>query len=281
MSVTHGADVEALRASARELADAAQALLSANVRLTYRVHDVRWNGPDAARFRAAWESEYSPQLSQVSAALHRAATEVLEQAADQERASSATGATSSATDDLQARLNTQRDVLVLLADAARVTRALVAHPEAWRSFEVFNRAWNLAEDFASPLEKAGGAVLGVLGTVVGAHELVKAAGAGDVAGVVENGVPLAVTGLVSRGIVATGTGAAVTGAWVGGTMIGHGINAAMEGTTYGERVQENFDTVFAATGPFGPVAGTVLTPVVLLKSGLDMLVDDDGAPPIP
>lgn len=280
MSVTHGADVEALRASARQLADAAHELLSANIRLTHRVYDVRWNGPDAAGFRAAWESEYSPQLSQVSAALNRAAAEVLEQAADQERASSATGATSSATDDLQARLNTQRDLLVLAANTAQVARAMAAHPDAWRSLETFNRAWNLAEDFASPLERHGGALLGVLGTAVGAHGLVRGAAEGDAAAVVQNGVPLAVTALVSRGIVATGTGAAVTSAWGIGSLIGTGVNKAMEGTTYGARVEENFAEIFDATGVAGPVVGTILTPVVLLKSGLDML-DDDAAPPIP
>src|SRR5690625_2352494 len=110
MSVTHGADVEALRASARELADAAHGLLTISIRLTARVWDVRWNGPDAARFRVAWEEEYAPQLGQVCRALNEAASHITEQAADQERASSATGAASSATDDLRARLRFQPDV---------------------------------------------------------------------------------------------------------------------------------------------------------------------------
>lgn len=281
MSVTHGADVEALRASAREMADVAHELLTTNIRLTGLVHHVDWNGPDAARFRVAWETEHAPAVSRVSAALNRAASEVLEQAADQERASSATGATSSATDGLQARLNTQRDLLGLLVNTAQVARAMAAHPEAWRSLETFNRAWNLAEDFAAPLERHGGALLGVLGTAVGAHGVVKGAAEGDGAAVVQNGVPLAVTALVSRGVVATGTGAAVTGAWGIGTLIGTGVNTAMEGTTYGARVEENFAEIFDATGIAGPVVGTILTPAVLLKSGLDMLIDRDDAPPIP
>jgi len=276
MSVTHGADVEALRAGARELADVAQTVLAVNVRLTHRVHDVGWNGPAAARFRAAWEAEHSPVLSALAGVLNRAAADVLGQAADQERASSPTGRPSPATDALQARLNTQRDVLGLLADGAQVVRAMAAHPDAVAGFATFNRAWELAEDFAGPLETAGGRLLGVLGTVVGAHELVKGAAEGDATAVVQNAVPLGITALVSRGVVAGGPGAAVSVAWTGGSMLGNEINAAMEGTRYGDRVTENFDAVFDAVGP----AGMLLTPFVLAASGLDLLADEDG-PPIP
>lgn len=281
MSVTHGADVEALRASARHLADAAHELLSANIRLTHRVYDVRWNGPDAAGFRAAWESEYSPQLSQVSAALNRAAAEVLEQAADQERASSATGATSSATEDLGARLKFQYDVLSLLPDASNLGEVLRVSREAATNLGRLDEVWALQEAARSPFIRGAGEVLGGLGLALDAYGLYEGVRTGDHAAVFQSGVPIGVAGLGAAGLIGSGTAAGITVPFGVGTLIGTGINDAMEGTTYGERVQENFDVVFRASGPAGPVIGTILTPVVLLKSGLDMLTGDDAAPPIP
>ncbi|WP_413452606.1 hypothetical protein AA0Y32_09900 [Georgenia phoenicis] len=281
MSVTHGADVEALRASSRELADTAQALLVTNVRVTGLIYNVEWNGPDAARFRSAWESEYSPRLSEVSAALNRAAADVLEQAADQERASSASGAMSSATDDLRARLRFQSDVLGLLPDAAKLGEVLRVSREAAASLARLDEVWELQELGRTTFAQGAGRLLGGLGVALSAADLYEGVQDGDHAKVFQSGVPLGVAGLGAAGFIGGGTAAAITVPFGVGTLIGTGVNEAMEGTTYGERVQENFDAVFRATGAAGPVVGTVLTPLVLLKGGLDMLVDDDGAPPIP
>lgn len=278
MSVSHGADVEALRASSRELADVAQALFTANVAVTARVYDFRWNGPDATRFRAAWESEYSPQLGSVCTALNKAAAEIAEQAADQEQASSATGAAPSpATDDLRERLKAQRNMLMLMVDTAKVGQALAAHPEAMTSLAKFNEAWRLSGAFSSNLAKYGGRALGFAGVVINAKGVADGWSEGDWAKTFQNFVPLGATGLAATGVIAGGTAAAVTVPFGIGTAIGNEINDQMEGTRYGDRVTENFEAVFDAYG----AAGMLLTPIVLAKSGLDMLVDDGEAPPIP
>lgn len=287
MSVTHGADIEGLRTSARELADTAQILLTVNVRLTHRVHDFTWNGPDAARFRLQWETEYSPALGQVSGALNRAASEIAEQAADQERASSADGATSSATDDLQTRLNLQRDVLVTLAGLGEVGRAALVHPDAWRTLTNFNNAWTIAEHFKTPLQSAASSVLGVLSIGVNAHGLVKGVTEGDYPAIAQNVAPLA-----AHVLMKAGPAAAVSTAWGAGTLVGNQINKAMDGTTYGDRVAAKYDALYEWAEPAGAagsiVAGVVATPAIMVTSGLDMLLPDhlrpgadDDVPPIP
>lgn len=278
MSVTHGADIEALRASARELADAAHTLLTCSIRLTARVWDVRWNGPDAARFRVAWEEEYAPQLGLVCRALNQAATEIAEQAADQERASSATAAPSSATDDLQARLNFQRDVLTTLPDAASLGEVLrVNAAAAAGNLAKLDEVWKIQDAARSAFSQGAGQVLGGLGVLLNAHGLYEGVQSGDYAQVVQSGVPLGVGALGAAGLIGSGTAAAVTVPFGVGSLIGNEINDAMEGTRYGDKVTENFDAVFDAFGP----AGMIFTPVVLAKSALDMIGDDGEAPPIP
>lgn len=277
MSVTHGADVEELRASARMMADTAHELLTVNVRLSHRVHDFGWNGPDAARFRLAWETEHAPRLSAASTALNRAAAAVLEQAADQERASSATGGTSSATDDLRARLELQRDVLSLLPDAAKLGEVLRASREAATSFVRLDEIWKAQDLAGSGFAQGAGQVLGGLGLLLNVHGVVEGVRSGDYAQTFQSGVPLGVAGLGAVGAIGGGTAAAVTVPFGIGTVIGNEINDAMEGTAYGDRVQENFDAVFDTFG----AAGMVFTPFVLIQSGIDMLGDDGEAPPIP
>lgn len=283
MSVSHGADVDALRAASRTLADAAHVLFTVNVRLSARAYDFTWNGPDATRFRAQWEGEYAPQVDAVTRALNQAATDIAEQAADQERASGADGVPSQATVGLLARLKAQRDVLGMFTDAyqtAQVVGAL-SLPEAWQSLAEFDRAWRASDAFASPLAKATGNVLGTLGTALSAYDLSRGVVEGDVSAVVENGVPLGTAALVARHAISGGAGAAVSVSWSAGMWAGGKIYEGMQGTSYGDRVSENFDAVFDRLGVGGVILSPIVTPVVLAKSGLDMLLDDDGAPPIP
>ena len=278
MSVTHGADVEALRASARELADAAHGLLTISIRLTARVWDVRWNGPDAARFRVAWEEEYAPQLGQVCRALNEAASHITEQAADQERASSATGAASSATDDLRARLGFQRDVLTTLPDAAKLGEVMrVNAAAAAGNLAKLDEVWKMQDAARSAFSQGAGQVLGGLSVLLNAHGLYEGLQSGDYAQVTQNGVPIGVGLLGAAGFIGSGTAAAVTVPFGVGSLIGNEINDAMEGTRYGDQVAQNFDAVFDTLGP----AGMLLTPFVLAKSGLDMIGEDGEAPPIP
>lgn len=283
MSVTHGADVEALRASSRELADVAQVLFDVNVRLGGRVYDFSWNGPDATRFRGEWEGQYSPALGRATVALNQAAAAVAEQAADQERASSADGGASPATQSLLSRVKAQRDVVELYTSAyqnAQIIGALTL-PEVRASLQEFNRAWNASEAFATPLAKATGTVLGTLGTVLTAHDFARGVVEGDASAVAKNGVPLGVAALAARGVLSAGAGAAVTGSWTVGTMAGNAIHEGIQGTTYGDRVADNFDAVFDRIGFGGVVLSPVITPIVMAKSGIDMLFDDGDDPPIP
>lgn len=271
--VSHGADVEGLRAAARELADSAHVLLDLNVRLTARAYGLDWNGPDAARFRLDWETVYSPQLSAVSTALNQAAREVSSQADEQERASTPDGSLSTAGDDLRARLRFQADVLAILPDAAKLGQVLRVSKEAATSLARLDQVWRMQDLARSGFAQGAGQVLGGLGTVLNGAAVYEGLRDGDLTQVTQNAVPLGVGGLAAAGLIGGGTAAAVTVPWAVGTIAGNQINTAMEGTAYGDRVTANFDAVFDRFG----AAGMLLTPVVLLKSGADMLISGDDA----
>lgn len=272
--VSHGADVEALRASARELADRAHEILLVQVRLTARAYDLTWNGPDAARFRAEWEADHSPRISAVCGALNRAAHEIAQQADAQEAASSPEGTVSAAGDDLRTRLRFQADVLAMLPDAAKLGQVLGLSKEAAHNLLRLDEVWSLQELGRSGFAQGAGQVLGGLGVLVNAHGVYEGVQTGDMAQVTQSGVPLGVGGLAAAGLIGSGTAAAITVPFAVGSLVGNEINDAMEGTAYGDRVTANFDAVFDQFGALG----MVLTPAVLVQSGLDMIVptSDDG-----
>ena len=86
-----GADVEALRTLARTLSQAADRLDATNSTVSGGLSNVRWSGPDAERFRAAWQQQSRKSLSSAATALREAAQALQRNALEQERASAATG----------------------------------------------------------------------------------------------------------------------------------------------------------------------------------------------
>jgi len=93
MSNFYGADVEQLRALAQEILYRAQEVSAAASRLSARIDDVHWSGPDGERFKARWASELRLDLKRVSTRMEDAAQSALANAREQEEKSS--GASSS------------------------------------------------------------------------------------------------------------------------------------------------------------------------------------------
>lgn len=84
----HGADVEQLERLAGELKKAATTTFAARAQLTSAISKLAgWTGPDAARFRSAWNSTYSPGLQSLTDGLNDASTSV-KRNADEQRTTS-------------------------------------------------------------------------------------------------------------------------------------------------------------------------------------------------
>src|SRR3954451_15634042 len=82
-----GMDVEAVRALARQLDDAAEQLESLGSSLSASFDSVDWQGPDADAARAAWEAHHRPLLGAAGVRL-RDGAQVLSQQADEQVAAS-------------------------------------------------------------------------------------------------------------------------------------------------------------------------------------------------
>src|SRR5574340_1626852 len=91
-----GADVEALRALARTLTDAAERLDGTGRAVTGALSQTRWAGNDAERFRADWHQLSRGQLSSAASALREAAQALQRNALEQEQARSAAGGSAAA-----------------------------------------------------------------------------------------------------------------------------------------------------------------------------------------
>ncbi len=85
--VTHGADIDALRAWSRASDEAVQRLDDVTTRLDRAVGDLAWCGSDRQRFAADWQSRFSPSLRAIGSALARASESVDRHADEQWRAS--------------------------------------------------------------------------------------------------------------------------------------------------------------------------------------------------
>ncbi|HLS49024.1 MAG TPA: hypothetical protein VK024_03455 [Actinomycetaceae bacterium] len=268
----HGADVAALRQSALTLADGAHHISVISIVITMRLQTLPWRGPDAARFSASWHEEHVPRLQQVSTALREAAQHLAQHAEEQERASG--GATGGG--ELLGKVTTALGTLASLPDLAQFARMVREAGNV--DVTDLARAW----EQAAPVTEAGARlskVAGSVGTAVNLVDLHRAIKDGDYHGMFTNGSSLAVTAGVGLKVISAGAGAAVGVSAGVGALAGTAINNAMEGTAYGDRVQDNFEAVFDRFG----AAGMLLTPGVLLKSAVDPLVAprDPGIDPIP
>lgn len=89
---THGADVDALRATAQALCDTAEDLVATDLRVAGALSTLTWNGPDAMRARQDWDTRYGPALLSTARSLSEAGEHLLAEADQQEQASAADGA---------------------------------------------------------------------------------------------------------------------------------------------------------------------------------------------
>ena len=86
-----GADVDQLRALARNLTQAADRLEGTSGEVSGRLSSTPWQGNDAAQFRSQWQGESSALMRGVANALRAAAAEIDRNANEQEQASQETG----------------------------------------------------------------------------------------------------------------------------------------------------------------------------------------------
>ncbi len=88
-----GADVEELRALARDFSGKSQALMQVKMTLDGAVNQLPryWQGPDAQRFAAQWRGAQSSVLSRTAAMLDTTASELNKNALQQEQASAVSG----------------------------------------------------------------------------------------------------------------------------------------------------------------------------------------------
>lgn len=89
-----GADVEELRALARDFSGKSQSLLQVKATLDGAVNQLPryWQGPDAQRFAAQWRGSQSGVIARTAAMLNTTATELNKNALEQEQASAVSGA---------------------------------------------------------------------------------------------------------------------------------------------------------------------------------------------
>lgn len=86
-----GADVDQLRALARNLTQAADRLEGMSGEISGRLSSTPWQGQDAMQFRSRWQGESTALVRGVANALRAAAAEVEHNANEQEQASEGTG----------------------------------------------------------------------------------------------------------------------------------------------------------------------------------------------
>jgi len=86
-----GADVEQLRSLSTELRHQSDELESIASRLSTRIEQVTWRGPDADRFRSDWQGSHLAALRRAVRLLQEAAGQALDNARQQEDTSQGGG----------------------------------------------------------------------------------------------------------------------------------------------------------------------------------------------
>lgn len=87
MAITHGMDIEAVRALATQFGAKENDITSLTNALTTQLNSTDWVGPDATSFRNDWASVHVPALRNVANALSNAQTAANRNANEQTSAS--------------------------------------------------------------------------------------------------------------------------------------------------------------------------------------------------
>ncbi len=87
MAVTHGMNVEEVKALGRKLQAISGQLNDIVSQLNSQVNATTWVGPDATRFKSQWWPEHSGHLKKVSSDLHGFGQSAMNNASAQEQAS--------------------------------------------------------------------------------------------------------------------------------------------------------------------------------------------------
>lgn len=271
-----GSDVDALHGMATRCAAAAQQIIDLYLRTTATLHTrLAWFGPDAMAMRTRWDEQVATGMLQVAGALREAGLQLAKEA-EQQLAASTDGGTLSrpvsapgsggaasggASADAEAvdwagRVRAVRDVLMQLPGVgmlARMAKEFPADlfPSAANDMRTANGAYAATMAKASGLERVGLEGLGVAGTVMDAHGLVTAVQDGDLTDGVQSGVSLGITGATAWGALGAATGAAAGVSWGVGSAIGDAAYEGMQGTRYGDIVEEMARGAFEENGAAG------------------------------
>ncbi|MBN8883757.1 MAG: hypothetical protein J0H73_15770 [Salana multivorans] len=276
MTISHGADVEALRLLADEMLTHSEVCLRVALRTTAALADLSWRGPDADRARAAWASTHEPHLRETSRLVAGAARHVIDQAREQEDASSvgtggpppagpaptgssstgpapagsapAGGATGPGTGwrGMLDRAMALAGTTATSHDLARTIGILVEE-----GIDLGAGGFASAEaalDAASPALRQVGRLASALGVAADAHGLLRGIEQGDYSQIVGSGGGLAIAGAGALGMGASGP---VGVAWGLGHEAGTAIYDGMQGTTYGDIVRDMSDEAFRENGAWG------------------------------
>ena len=297
-----GSDVDALHGMATRCADAAQQIIDLYLRTTATLHTrLAWFGPDAMALRTQWDEQVATGMLHVAGALREAGLQLAKQAEEQLAAStdggtlsrpiSAPGSGGAASGsggaasggapagaeagDWAGRVRAVRDVLMQLPGAgmlARMAKEFPADlfPSAANDMRTANGAYAATLAKASGLERVGLEGLGVAGTVMDAHGLVTAVQDGDLTDGVQSGVSLGITGATAWGALGAATGAAAGVSWGVGSAIGDAAYEGMQGTRYGDIVEEMARGAFEENG----AAGMAQVPGILGFAAWEYFTED-------
>lgn len=274
MTTVHGADPAALRAQALALHDAAQELDACARRTGAALDALAWHGVDAERTRAEWPSQHARALLGCAVQMQEAARRLLDDADQQETASSSAGTLwQTVRASLDRAHDASKDALDHLGTVATATDLGLLGLAA--------RRWeNVAHAVtAAPLDRGltamqgahigpvvGGALQGVaaLGVASDAYGAYRAHEQGNLHGTVDG----TVSAVIGAGAVVPGgaiPSLALGIAWDAGTAVGTLGNEAMQGTAFHDRFTERMDAAFEVGGAWGMLN----TPGALIVTGAE------------
>lgn len=275
-TLTHGADVPALRHTAQSMCDAAEEMIATDLRVSAGLGALTWNGPDAMRARQAWDAEHGPALYAAARVLVGAGEMLLHEADDQEQASGggdlphgpppgAVGVAIRST--LASELFSMRRVLDAFTPSAETVDRIRGAVSSVVSGAVsgatyLNNLNTAAQNVPLPPLLSGG--IGALGVAQDAATLQTAWREGDLSGISRSLGSLEISAIAARYPV---HGAAAGVAWHVGWEIGEGANRAMAGTRFEENFRERSNSIFDAWGAWG----MLVTPGTLIVSGVETL----------
>lgn len=278
MTVTHGADVDALLTLADHLTLHAELVLVVGEAVRRDLVALGWRGPDADRARAHWADLESRVLRPNAQAVLAAAESVLAQADRQLAASAADAAvaTPSASapapggDALRERLSTLRTVAVQAPEVATMATARAAWTNGL-DVGTYPTAARVLDE-GSALTRVGGRVLTGAGVVGDGVDVVQGVREGDAARVVDGGGGLGITALGAAGVRLAGPAGV---AWTAGGLIGDAAHRGMEGSRYGEIVRDMSESAFRENGAWGIAQVPGILGLAGWERAREALADDD------